>query len=57
MRYAKEVRTKAVMINEGTAFRVDWMPLGGTLDSGLGFGGVKHSIEDMMEEKLIVINS
>jgi len=55
--YAKNIRTKAVMINEGTAFRVDWMPFGGTMDSGLGFGGVKYSIEDMMEEKLIMINS
>ncbi len=57
MYYAKNIRTKAVMINEGTAFRVDWMPFGGTMDSGLGFGGVKYSVEDMMEEKLIMINT
>ncbi|MFN3194681.1 MAG: aldehyde dehydrogenase family protein [Chlorobiota bacterium] len=57
LHYAKNIRTKAVMINEGTAYRVDWMPFGGTMDSGLGFGGVEHSVEDMMEEKLIMINS
>ena len=57
LHYAKSVSTKAVMINEGTAFRVDWMPFGGTKDSGLGFGGVKYSINDMMEEKLIMINN
>jgi acyl-CoA reductase-like NAD-dependent aldehyde dehydrogenase len=57
LHYARNIRTKAVMINEGTAYRVDWMPFGGTMDSGLGFGGVKHSIEDMMDEKLIMINS
>ena len=57
MHYARNISTKAVMINEGTAFRVDWMPFGGTSDSGLGFGGVKHSIEDMMDEKMIMINS
>ena len=57
MHYARNISTKAVMINEGTAFRVDWMPFGGTADSGLGFGGVKHSIEDMMDEKMIMINS
>lgn len=57
LHYAKSVSTKAVMINEGTAFRVDWMPFGGTKDSGLGFGGVKYSIEDMMEEKMIMINN
>ena len=57
MHYARNITTKAVMINEGTAYRVDWMPFGGTADSGLGFGGVKHSIEDMMDEKMIMINS
>lgn len=57
MHYARNISTKAVMINEGTAFRVDWMPFGGTSDSGLGFGGVKNSIEDMMDEKMIMINS
>jgi acyl-CoA reductase-like NAD-dependent aldehyde dehydrogenase len=57
MHYAKSISSKAVMINEGTAFRVDWMPFGGTKDSGLGFGGVIHSIEDMMEEKMIMINN
>jgi acyl-CoA reductase-like NAD-dependent aldehyde dehydrogenase len=57
MQYARNITTKAVMINEGTAYRVDWMPFGGTADSGLGFGGVKHSIEDMMDEKMIMINS
>lgn len=57
MHYARNISTKAVMINQGTAFRVDWMPFGGTADSGLGFGGVKHSIEDMMDEKMIMINS
>lgn len=57
MHYAKSISTKAVMINEGTAFRVDWMPFGGTKDSGLGFGGVRYSIEEMMEEKMIMINN
>lgn len=57
LHYAKGISTKAVMINEGTAFRVDWMPFGGTKDSGLGFGGVRHSIEEMVEEKMIMINN
>ena len=45
------------MINESTAFRVDWMPFGGSKESGLGVGGVKNSILDMTEEKLIVIGT
>ena len=53
---AREIETKACMINESSAFRVDWMPFGGKKTSGLGVGGVKPSILDMTEEKLIVMN-
>ena len=42
------------MINDMTAFRVDWMPFGGKKHSGLGVGGIRYSILDMTEEKLIV---
>jgi acyl-CoA reductase-like NAD-dependent aldehyde dehydrogenase len=40
-----------------TAFRVDWMPFGGSKHSGLSVGGMKYSIEDMTEEKLIIIKN
>lgn len=46
----------AVMVNDHTAFRVDWMPFGGYQNSGLGIGGIGHSIKDMMIEKMFVIN-
>ena len=55
MNAAKAIDAKAVMINDSTAFRVDWMPFGGKKHSGLGTGGIKNSIEDMSEKKLIVI--
>ena len=45
----------AVMINDHTAFRVDWMPFGGRGPSGLSVGGIVPAIEDLTEEKLIVI--
>jgi acyl-CoA reductase-like NAD-dependent aldehyde dehydrogenase len=47
----------AVMVNDHTAFRVDWMPFGGAKESGLGMGGIKYSMEDMSLEKLMVIKS
>jgi acyl-CoA reductase-like NAD-dependent aldehyde dehydrogenase len=43
------------MINDHSAFRVDWMPFAGHGPSGLGIGGVKYSIDDMSQEKLIVV--
>lgn len=53
----KKINAAAVMINDHTAFRVDWMPFGGRDESGLGIGGISHSINDMSKEKLIVIKS
>ncbi len=57
MYYARNVEQKAVIINDSTAFRVDWMPFGGYKHSGYGTGGIKYVIEDMLENKLIVINN
>lgn len=47
----------AVMVNEHTAFRVDWMPFAGLRQSGLGTGGIPYTMEDMQVEKMIVISS
>ncbi len=55
LHYARHVESKAVMINEHTAFRVDWMPFGGAKESGLYVGGMRYAIHDMTEEKLVVI--
>ncbi len=45
----------AVMVNDHTAFRVDWMPFGGYKQSGLGVGGIGHTLRDMTLEKMFVI--
>lgn len=47
----------AVMVNDHTAFRVDWMPFGGRDTSGLGMGGIGYSIEDMTRIKMMVFKS
>jgi acyl-CoA reductase-like NAD-dependent aldehyde dehydrogenase len=45
------------MINDHTAFRVDWMPFAGLRESGHGVGGIPHTFRDMQIEKLVVIRS
>ena len=45
------------MVNDHTAFRVDWMPFGGRDASGIGMGGIQYSINEMTREKLMVIRS
>lgn len=47
----------AVMVNDHTAFRVDWMPFGGHRQSGIGIGGIGYTMRDMMIERLIVFRS
>jgi acyl-CoA reductase-like NAD-dependent aldehyde dehydrogenase len=46
----------AVMINDHTAFRVDWMPFAGRRLSGYGTGGIGYTMHDMTQDKMAVIN-
>ena len=55
LKVAENLNGAAVMVNDHTAFRVDWMPFGGRGPSGLGTGGIGHSIRDLTEEKLVVL--
>lgn len=47
----------AVMVNDHTAFRADWMPFAGLRESGHGVGGIPHTFLDMQVEKMLVIRS
>lgn len=51
----KKLNATAVMVNDHTAFRVDWMPFGGRDASGLGLGGIPYTINEMLREKMMVI--
>lgn len=53
----QQLNASSVMVNDHTAFRVDWMPFGGRQHSGLGMGGIFHSTRDMSREKLVVFKS
>ncbi|MEY2852189.1 MAG: hypothetical protein RL549_888 [Verrucomicrobiota bacterium] len=55
--YVRNLQATAVMVNDHTAFRVDWMPFGGRMQSGLGMGGIPRSMEDMTAEKMFVIRT
>lgn len=52
-----QINASAVMVNEHTAFRVDWMPFAGQKESGMGTGGIPYTIEDMQQEKMLIIHS
>lgn len=45
----------AVMVNDHTAFRVDWMPFAGRKHSGYNTGGIAYTMHDMSQDKMAVI--
>jgi acyl-CoA reductase-like NAD-dependent aldehyde dehydrogenase len=54
LRAAQRLDASAVMINDHTAFRTDWMPFAGRRQSGYGVGGIRPTMDEMSEEKMIV---
>ncbi|MCX4026169.1 aldehyde dehydrogenase family protein [Endozoicomonas sp. SM1973] len=56
MKVMQQLDASAVMLNDHTAFRVDWMPFAGRRHSGLGTGGIGHTMHDMTQEKMFVLN-
>jgi acyl-CoA reductase-like NAD-dependent aldehyde dehydrogenase len=54
---ACRLKGSAVMINDHTAFRADWMPFGGFELSGLRLGGIPYTIDDYSRKKMLVIKS
>jgi len=57
LRCATRLDASAVMVNDHTAFRVDWMPFAGLKHSGFGVGGIPFTLRDMQVEKMIMIRS
>jgi acyl-CoA reductase-like NAD-dependent aldehyde dehydrogenase len=53
----KHLNGSAIMINDHTAFRVDWMPFAGLKHSGYGVGGIAYTFRDMQIEKMLVMRS
>jgi acyl-CoA reductase-like NAD-dependent aldehyde dehydrogenase len=52
-----EIEVGGVIVNDVPTFRVDHMPYGGVKNSGFGREGVKYSIFEMMEPKLMIKNT
>ena len=53
----KHLAASTVMINDHTAFRVDWMPFAGLRESGYCTGGIPYTYRAMQIEKMAVFHS
>ncbi len=57
MKIYHHIDASAVMLNDHTAFRQDNMPFAGLRHSGLGVGGIGHTIDDMQIKKMLVMKA
>ncbi len=55
MKAIETLDATAVMINDHTAFRTDWMPFAGRRHSGYNTGGIGYTMADMTQDKMAVI--
>jgi acyl-CoA reductase-like NAD-dependent aldehyde dehydrogenase len=51
---AENLAASAVMVNDHTAFRTDWMPFAGRRESGYGVGGIPWTMQEITEQKMLV---
>jgi acyl-CoA reductase-like NAD-dependent aldehyde dehydrogenase len=52
----EELEVGGVMAGDAPTFRIDHMPYGGVKDSGLGREGLRYALEEMTEQKILVVN-
>lgn len=56
MKAARVLEYGGVIINDVSTYRSDVMPYGGIKNSGLGKEGPRYAVEEMTDERMVVIN-
>jgi acyl-CoA reductase-like NAD-dependent aldehyde dehydrogenase len=56
MRAIHELEFGGVLINDVSTFRSDVMPYGGIKNSGIGKEGPRYAIEEMTDERIVILN-
>ncbi|MFO0947768.1 MAG: aldehyde dehydrogenase family protein [Planctomycetota bacterium] len=56
MKFIREVDSGNLHVNWGPAWRADLMPYGGLKDSGMGKEGPAFAIQEMTEQKMVVLH-
>lgn len=57
MEYARKAQSGSVLVNMPPSFRTDHMPYGGVKGSGQGREGVRYAIEELVQQKLVVLHA
>jgi acyl-CoA reductase-like NAD-dependent aldehyde dehydrogenase len=56
LRACERLEASAVIVNDPTTFRTDWMPFAGLREAGYGVGGIPYTMRDMTHEKMVVLH-
>ena len=56
-RFYHHIEAATALVNRPTAFRDDVMPFAGLKQSGLGIGGIPHTLHDMQVQKLLIADT
>lgn len=56
MKFVRLVHSGNLHVNWGPMWRADLMPYGGLKDSGMGKEGPRYAIDEMTEEKMVVVH-
>lgn len=52
----EELEVGGVIAGDTSSFRIDHMPYGGVKESGMGREGLRYAIEEMTEQRILVLN-
>lgn len=52
----RELEVGQVIVNDASSYRIDHMPYGGIKDSGFGREGVRYTIEELTDIKMLAMN-
>ena len=53
--FTARVQAGSVLVNMPPSYRADQMPYGGVKGSGQGREGVKYAVEELVQQKLVVL--
>jgi acyl-CoA reductase-like NAD-dependent aldehyde dehydrogenase len=56
LKASRELEYGGVIVNDASTYRNDVMPYGGVKNSGVGREGPRYSIEELTEERMVVLN-
>lgn len=53
----KNIDAATVVVNDSSAFRVDWMPFTGRKTTAFGISGIPYAMHELLQHKMVVIKN